>query len=206
MASISKARYWVGVLYPENMIDSWESDIGDLIELPFCYCIHDKDKDLQDDERKVHLHLIIAFPNTTTYKHALSVFNLLSKDGCSAINTCEAVVNIRSKYNYLIHDTETCKKKGKFLYPVSSRITGNNFDIGSYEQISITEKNNITKELCDLIMFHGFTNFGDFYLFVVSEFEDTNYFEVLKTYSGLFERLTKSNYQKSVKLNFVQND
>ena len=37
-------------------------------------------------------------------------------------------------YNYLIHDTDSCRKQGKYLYKVEDRICGNGFDIGLYEQ------------------------------------------------------------------------
>ena len=54
-------------------------------------------------------------------------------------------------YNYLIHDTEDSRKKHKHQYDKSERITGNNFDIGSYEQLSVDEKNSILVELEKLI-------------------------------------------------------
>lgn len=191
-----KNKYWVGVLYPENMIDDWELVIGDVLELPYAYCIHNKDKDKQSAGRKTHVHLIIVFPNTTTYNHAMEVFNKLSAEGEQAINTCQPVINIRHKYNYLIHDTDTCRKQKKFLYSPDDRVTGNNFDIGIYEQVDMQVKNDMCRELCNIIMKEGFYNFGDFYIYVITNFEDSNYFEILKSYSGLFERLTKSNYQK----------
>lgn len=191
-----KNKYWVGVLYPENMRPDWETEIGDLVEMPYAYCIHNADQDTQSEHRKDHVHLILVWPNPTTYNHAMSVFNRLSADGRKALNRIEAVINIRSKYDYLIHDTETCRKKGKELYPTTARITGNNFDIGAFEQIGVAEKNEMCKELCQAIMDNGFTNFGDFFLFVMTAYDDSNYFEIVKTYSGLFERLTKSNYQK----------
>ena len=133
MAKIDKARFWVGVLYPENMREDWQECIGDLLELPYVYCVHDKDNDEVEDERKVHLHLIITFANTTTHKHAMSVFNQLSAEGKKCLSSCEAIINIRSKYDYLIHNTETAKKQGKHQYYANERISGNNFDIGEYE-------------------------------------------------------------------------
>lgn len=192
----TKNRYWVGVLYPENMIEGWEDVLGDLLELPYAYCKHDKDKDKRSEHRKDHVHMIIVFKNTTTYNHALEVFNKLSAEGKQAINTCQPVINIRHKYDYLIHDTETCRKQGKYLYSPDDRVTGNNFDIGVYEQLDMQVKNDMCRELCNLIMQQGFMNFGDFYIYVITTFEDSNYFEIIKSYSGLFERLTKSNYQK----------
>lgn len=194
---VSKSRYWVGVLYNENMVDNWEIEIGDILQLPFCYCIHNKDT-LADgsEERKIHTHLIIVFNNTTTYNHAFNVFSKLNADGKNALNKIESVVSIRSMYDYLIHDTDTCRKKGKFLYNKSERVSGNNFDIGNFEQLSTTDRNKIVKELCDFIVENNIVNFADFYILCINEFNDSTYFEILRTYSGLFERLTRANYQK----------
>lgn len=196
MAKISKARFWTGVLYPENMQKDWELEIGDILQLPYAYCLHSRDRDANSEHRKDHIHLIVAFPNTTTYNHAMKVFGLLSAEGRNALNKIEAVINIRNIYDYLIHDTETCRKKQKELYSPDERITGNNFDIGAFEQLGAAEKNDMCRELCQVIIDNGFTNFADFFVFVSTAYDDSNYFEILKTYSGLFERLTKANYQK----------
>jgi predicted RNA-binding Zn-ribbon protein involved in translation (DUF1610 family) len=196
MAKIDKARFWTGVLYPENMRPDWEEVIGDVLQNPYVYCKHTLDKDAKSEHRKDHVHLIVAFPNTTTYKHALKVMDLLSAEGKQAINTCQAVVGIRSMYDYLIHDTDTCRKQGKELYPPENRITGNNFDIGAYEQVGIAEKNEMFIELSMVIRDHNFYNYADFFNYVIDNFDDMAYVEVLKSYSGHFERLTKGNYQR----------
>lgn len=192
--SNTKAKYWVGVLYIENMIPSWETDIGDILQLPYCYCIHDKDT-LSDhiEDRKTHVHIIIAFNNTTTYKNALNTFDRLSAPGKRAINTCEQVINIKQMYDYLIHNTETCKKKGKHLYDVKERISGNNFDIGSYEQLSQQEKDDMCKHLYDEIVYHQFSNYYDFCVYVMSTY-DASYFAILKSNSGFFERVIRGLY------------
>lgn len=195
---INKARYWAGVLYPENMIDDWENKIGDIVQIPYAYCIHDADLTGNNEERKLHVHLILVFPNTTTYNHAFKVFDLLSKPNLKALNTCQAIVSIRGAYDYLIHDTDASKKQGKKQYDISSRKTGNNFDIGAYEQLGLTEKNDMCHFLCNIIISEKFTNFTDFYEYCMINLfeEDSNYFEVIRSYSGLFERLTKGNFQK----------
>lgn len=89
----TKARYWVGVGYPENMRADWQTSIGEVLQLPYEYCIHDKDVDGAQDSRKTHVHIMVAFPNTTTYKAALSVFQGLSADGKQAFNTVQKVNN-----------------------------------------------------------------------------------------------------------------
>lgn len=196
MPKITKARFWTGVLYPENMREDWEITIGDVVQYPYAYCKHTRDKDSKSEHRKDHVHLLLAFPNTTTYQHALSVFGLLSAEGKKAINKVEACVSVRNVYDYLIHDTETCKKQGKELYDPSERITGNNFDIGAYEQLGTAEKNEMFLELGETIRDHGFTNYMDFYAYVVDNFDDMNYIEVMRAYSSHFERLTRGNHHK----------
>lgn len=196
-----KNRYWVAVLYPENMIEDWEASIGDILQVPFSYCIHDHDllKDYETDEgekRKIHVHIIVAFPNTTTYKHAMTTFQRLSRDGCNALNTCLSILNIRHMYEYLIHNTEECRKKGKYQYPKECRISGNNFDIGGFEQLSTDEKNRICYELCNDIIREGFVNFVDFYMWCCSSYDPAS-FEAIKSHNGLFDRICKGNYLKS---------
>ena len=152
--SNSKARYYWAVLYPENMRDSWQDDIDLLLQVPYAYCIHDKDylsdiflpdnlKCTAGSERKEHVHLILAFANTTTRNHALEVFKALYAPGKVAIpgNFIQSIFNIRKAFDYLIHDTDDARKKHKYQYSKDERIMGNCFDIGAYEQLSITFKN-----------------------------------------------------------------
>lgn len=203
--SENKARYWTAVLYPENMRADWKEEIGDILELPYAYCVHDKDLDKEKEHRKEHLHLVVAFTNTTTEAHALKLVNKLSAEGKVACPGIQSVGNIRHTYEYLIHNTETAKKQGKYQYKPAERITGNNFDIGSYEQLSTTEKNAMAKELCDLIIDREITNFVDFYLFVTNNY-DLEYFDIVKSYSSFFERLTRGNFLKVQQTAFAEED
>lgn len=200
----NKSRYFCGICYPENMVDDWEESIGDRVEYPYAYCIHNKDhlgaykaKRTKDAERqrKTHVHIILAFNNTTTETVALELLNRLSKPGEKCCSTVEAVRHIRNKYEYLLHNTETARKQKKYLYDPSERKTGNNFDIGSYEQISLADKTKMKMELADLIIVERFANFYDFYATVRSNFSD-EYFDIVCTYSSFFERLTRGVYQK----------
>lgn len=202
--TITKSRYWWGVLYPENMVDDWQNKISNLIQYPFAYCIHDKDlRKESKEERKVHIHLIIAFNNTTTYNHALNVFRKLNAPEKNAIqvHNFEACINVLHCYNYLIHDTEECRKQRKHLYDKSDRVTGNSFDIGMYEQISLEEKMSIVHEISVLVRDNFITNFADLDYLVKDTYpEDMIYWSITAQYSAYFERLTKGNYQKLLKI------
>ena len=85
-----KARNWVGVVYPENMISHWQDRIYRRLQVPFEYIIHDKDTvEIEEDQwesRKMHVHLIIHYGSPTTYKNAFSVFDSLSIDGYHCLN------------------------------------------------------------------------------------------------------------------------
>ena len=59
-----KARYWAGICYPENMVEDWKECIGELLQVPYCYCQHNKDVTTEKEERKDHVHIIITFPNS----------------------------------------------------------------------------------------------------------------------------------------------
>lgn len=191
---IDKARYWWSVLYPENMIEGWEEEIADLVQVPFAYCVHSSDTDSKSEHRKDHVHLILVFPNTTTYKHALKVFKLL---GDNAVNTCKACINIRHCYDYLIHDTETCRKANKHLYERAERVCGNSFDIGAYEQISIEEKQSMLQELIDFALEKKIMNMADFMILASREF-DSEYFSVVVGYNTIIDRVCKGNHYKRI--------
>lgn len=188
-----KHKYWTGSLYPENMLPDWQEKISNLLQLPCCYCIHNKDINTDKEGRKIHVHLIIAFRNTTTKNHALNTFNRLSLDGKTCCPFVEDVLDIQHIYNYLIHDTDDARKKGKFQYDPSERICVNGFDIGLYVQQTSLEKEEL---LCDLekICFQPeFMNFKRLAMYVRDNMTK-DHMRVLRDYSGYLERITKGNY------------
>lgn len=75
------------------------------------------------------------------------------------------------------------------------------FDIGDYEQISQADKDRMLKELCDFVIDNNLTNFADVYVQIVAQF-DSSYFSILKSYSGLLERITRGLFLKREKENF----
>lgn len=205
-------RYWTLVTYPENMLENWKDLCSGLLEMPYCYILHDKDvltqEDLENDPwegaesvgRKDHVHWIIVFPNTTTQNFATQFFDRLSKKGSKCYSGyAQPVANMRKLYDYLIHDTEEAKKLNKHLYDRSERIEGNNFDIGSYIQYSKLEKDEVLKEFINIIVTQNFTNLIDFTIYINSlpeYFENPIYFEVLKDYNALLARYLFDSYRK----------
>lgn len=191
----TKSRNWVAVCWIENMVENWQDKLDLTIQYPYVYCIHDKDIDLVGQPRKPHVHIMISFSNTTTYNHALSVYNKLSKNGVKCANTAYNVMNIRYMYNYLIHDTEAARKENKHQYSAKERIDGNNFDIGLLEQVSIIDKKKMLMEISQDIISSCITNYADLYQYVITNY-DMAYLDIVYGYSGHFDRLSKGVYLK----------
>lgn len=197
-AMAEKSRYWAAVCYPENMIPDWQNKIDDLIEFPFAYCVHDLDHDQKSEHRKDHVHIMVAWSNTTTKKAAMELMNRLSAPGRSCCPVIQSVHNVRRSYDYLIHDTDKCREDGKYQYPKEARIEGNNFDIGAFEQISAEEKGEAAKEICKFCIDRGIENLSDVFTIVTEseDFSDVRYWEAFKLYNAMIERICKGVYLK----------
>ena len=69
-------------------------------------------------------------------------------------------------------------------------------DYESYINEQIVRDNAMFLEMGEAIRDNGFTNYMDFYEYVVDTYEDMNYIEVMRMYSAHFERLTRGNHHK----------
>lgn len=193
----AKAREWCFIVWLDNVVPDWERRLQ-YLQLPYCYCIHDKDHDSVGNPRKLHAHVVVVASNTTTRKFMLTSINsILSLPGSKCCNTVFAVLNIRWMYNYLIHDTVEARKEGKYLYDPSDRHECNGFDIGILEQLSVAEQRQMRKELSLYIIEHNFFDYTSAYLAVMTDFDD-RYLDIMTTSSSHFERITKGNYLRSL--------
>lgn len=192
-AGETKVKLWEGICYPENMLDDWQEEIDDILQVPFAYAIHDIDHDQKSKQRKTHVHIIVVWGGNTTRKAIINVLNRLSADGKRCCSSAEPVNNIRHAYDYLIHDTASCRKKGKELYPVEVRIEGNNFDIGQLEQLSTKDKQDMLFELVGFIMVEKFETINDFTTAALREFPE-QYREIIVGYNSILERYCRGNY------------
>lgn len=191
---VTSTRFWMAILYPENMVDNWEDIIADTLQIPIAYCRHDTDFVNDGDARKDHIHLIEAFSNTTTWNHARNVANLLSKSGKRCCSTVQPVIKIQQAYAYLIHDTDDARKAGKHLYPESSRICKNGFDIGAYIQLDAADKEALICEIEDLLYQECICQYSR--LNAAIRNLGPEYHRVLRENSSHFNRLCVGMYQE----------
>lgn len=201
--SSNKARFWLHVLYPENMRHGWQEDIADLIEVPFAYCIHDKDKsghisdEFPDGDRKTHVHLITAWTTGgQTQKRAWETVEALSMPGRVCSLAPRASSNISHSYAYLIHDTENAQKKGKHLYGLEERVTGNCFDIDRYIVLDTDEKLRMAEELMDFAVAGNYRNAKAYYVAFKDHFQGPHWFEVYKANANAINQICRGNWQE----------
>ena len=191
-AGETKVKLWEGICYPENMRDDWQDEIDDILQVPFAYAVHDIDHDQKSKQRKTHAHVIVVWGGNTTRKAIINVLNRLSADGKKCCSSAEPINNIRHAYDYLIHDTDKCRKLGKHQYDPSERITGNGFDIGNYEQISTAEKQHMLKELTWFIMSEGYETINEFMQPALERFGE-QYWEIMVSYSAFLVKYLNGN-------------
>ena len=98
-------------------------------------------------------------------------------------------------YNYLLHDTDDSRKKKKYQYSPEERVTGNDFDIGMYEQVSKKDKQNNIQTLLKILRVQEITDFATFVDYVVDNL-GSEYFDILTEKSGFFERYIKGNFHR----------
>ena len=149
-----KTRYLVGGLLSGEHDSKLEGGNRRCSQLPYEYCIHDKDLvNDPDEQEKLHVHIIIAFPNTTTYKYAvkLSQSSLQKERVASAPERERSIVSIEYAHKYLIHNTKSAKEKENTSIPQKKGISGNMFDIGAYIPVSKSEEDEIFNQIIDTI-------------------------------------------------------
>lgn len=196
MAEQLKAKFWVGILWVKSMVPDWKERLDLVLQMPYCYCLHDKDLTYHGDLKDPHVHVMVAYANTTTEKHIISVFNELSAHGAQACNKVFRVKGVEYMYNYLIHDTESAKKQGKHLYLSSERIEGLGWDTSLFNQMQQTDRLACICEIANEIKVANIQTYVDLDEHVMKTF-DLSYYEILISYSSHFYRLVQGQWQKN---------
>lgn len=110
------STWWSGTCYHKEQLDEiiTSSDI-----LHYAYVLHDKDKQPNSNElKKPHYHFLVQFSRNQRG----AWFKAFATDDMGLVFVQRCTIPL-SAYNYLIHDTPTCKKEGKHLYDPSERIS-----------------------------------------------------------------------------------
>ena len=116
-AGETKVKLWEGICYPENMLDDWQEEIDDILQVPFAYAIHDIDHDQKSKQRKT----LCSHHRGLGRQHDPQGDNQrpepLERGRQEVLLLCGASHNIRHAYDYLILRHDIVPKEGQGTVP-----------------------------------------------------------------------------------------
>jgi len=129
------ATWWSGNCYH---LDQLDAIINSTDVKAYAHILHDKcpKDDGTGELKKPHYHYLVQL----TRNQRGSWFKQFASEDMGIV-FAKPVKCPQSAYDYLIHDTDKCRKQGKVLYDPSSRTsTIDNFDAGDKEKKNSTER------------------------------------------------------------------
>lgn len=204
-----KSRNFTFLLYPdgEGFPSDWEERL-EKIGVPIAISpLHDKDKDRKNGGLlKRHYHGIYIANNPVT---AESVRNKLRAVLSSEDIECKAVARVQivyesleSVYLYLTHESKDAIKKNKYRYDKSDIKHISNFDIARYIVVDVETKNQVLKNLLQIIRAYSIPNVLDLHDFIEENGEDYGidmnlFLSTIESKSSILRLYFDGAYQRS---------
>jgi len=127
------STWWSGVIYHKEQL---EAVISSTDVKSYAYCLHDKCNHDDGTPKKLHYHYVVRLQRNQRG----SWFKQYTSDDMGTIK-CRPASYPKGAYDYLIHDTNDCRKKKKRPYDPSDRIsTIDDFDNADDKKQTNTEK------------------------------------------------------------------
>lgn len=146
-----KKKYWAFVLYLESAPSNWK-EILQLRGIPVCISpYHDKDVNPDGTPKKPHYHIILCFPNTTTYNNVKSITDSLNQPIPISLDA------VNGYYRYLTHKDNP----EKYQYSPEDIETLNGFSIDDFVELTYTQVKTICIYLQQLIIDNDILEYSD---------------------------------------------
>jgi hypothetical protein len=157
-----KGTQFTFLLYPENLPVDWETRLREL-DIPMAISpLHNKDIDKKmGGFKKPHYHGIAMYKNPITRDGMTKRLNrALAHDGCkNCVPQVQFLVKgVKSTYLYLTHESDSAIEEGKHVYDSSDIKLLNNFDISRYVVLDASEKEELLRDLLELIYKYRLAN------------------------------------------------
>lgn len=108
--------FWIVSYFPPSVIRSLITNLDGLTH--YAFCTHDRDITSDGELKKLHTHLLLYFEERVSSSYVAFWFHTLEIKIISR-------TNVANEWNYLIHDSDNCRKEKKFPYPVEDRLSDN---------------------------------------------------------------------------------
>lgn len=106
--------FWIVSYLPPSVIRSLIINLDGLTH--YAFCTHDRDVTSDGVLKKLHTHLLLYFEERVSSSYVSFWFRTLEIKIISR-------TNVANEWNYLIHNSDNCRKQKKFPYPAEDRIT-----------------------------------------------------------------------------------
>lgn len=138
-----KARHWTLLVYPDSCPKNWK----EILQQTGCEIaispLHDKDinDEMSDTLKKPHYHVIISYPNTTTYNNVKQ----LTKE----LNTTipKDLKSVKGMYRYFTH----MDNPDKYQYDSKEIQLINGFDDNCVTELTYAQKKEIQRQIIKYI-------------------------------------------------------
>ncbi len=132
-----KKKYWAFVLYLESAPENWK-ELLQLRGIPICISpYHDKDVNPDGTTKKPHYHIILCFPNTTTYNNVKNITDSLNQPIPISLDA------VKGYFRYLTHKDNP----EKYQYNEKEIECLNGFNIDDYLDLTYSQ----VKTICIFI-------------------------------------------------------
>lgn len=180
-----KARHWAIIIYPESAPSDWEEKL----QQTGCVCaispLHDSDVNESTGEvKKEHWHIVISYPNTTTFNNVKALCDDLNAPIPQVLNSVKGAIR------YFTHQDNP----EKFQYDAKDVKTINGFDLEEYTKPTANEIYEIKHQIIEYIKENKVVHYID----LVSDMFEINYdwFKVCIDNTLLFNGLCTSLWKK----------
>lgn len=181
-----KKRNWAFVAYPESMPKNW-LEILQKTGLPIAISpLHDKDLNPDEEEKKPHYHIILAYSGPTAFRVVNRVTD--SINGTIPI----PLESVRGYYRYFTH----LDNPEKFQYDEKDIKCLNGFSIRDFIELTRTEVSKIKREIRGLIEQNGICEYSDLMYYLDHNATD-EFIEVAECNTIHFDALLRSLRHKN---------
>lgn len=210
--SITKARHFGFLLYPDSIPDNWVEQLSSLGVSIAVSPLHDMDEKTDKSKwtvhdvikdgkhyKKAHYHVIYIARNPVTMESVRK--KIKRKLGNNSVAHLEIIDTIKGAYEYLTHESKDAKAKNKYVYDKSDILHLNDFDIDRYITLDETQKKELKIELVRLVNTKGIVNFKELVAFIdlyKDDFKHVNQrdlIDVISSNSNFFRMVFDGNYQ-----------
>lgn len=161
--SNQRTRNWTFIVYPESVVDGWV----DLLQKEFAKLVisplHDKDINLDNEEKKSHYHVMIMYDGVKSYKQVSQLSKSVNGTNPQVVGSAKGLVR------YMLH----LDNPEKAQYNAQDILYFNGVDINELLKPSSGDRYTMIKDMLEYIEDNEILEFEDILYYAMNNKFDT---------------------------------